>query len=111
MAFYDDTPSGVSIHLIDKGIDTGPILYQKIIKFEKEKNTFTNTYQKLISEIENLFIENINAILNKKYIPMHQKGVGSYHNSIDLPKNFRSWDSNISDELIYLKESRDSSKK
>ena len=30
-SFYEDTPSGVSIHLIDNGIDTGPILYQKLI--------------------------------------------------------------------------------
>ena len=28
-SFYDDTPSGVSIYLIDEGIDTGPILFQK----------------------------------------------------------------------------------
>ena len=26
---FDDTPSGVTIHLIDEGIDTGPYLFQK----------------------------------------------------------------------------------
>ena len=35
-SFYDNTPSGVSIHLIDKGIDTGPILFQKKISFGLE---------------------------------------------------------------------------
>ena len=32
-SFFDNTPSGVTIHLIDEGIDTGPIIYQKIVKF------------------------------------------------------------------------------
>ena len=105
-AFYDNTPSGVSIHLIDEGIDTGPILYQKIIKFDKEQNTFISTHKKLILEIEKLFIENLNEILNKQYIPKHQKGIGTYHKTQDLPKNFRGWDYIIHDELKYLYESK-----
>ena len=28
-AFFENTPSGVTIHLVDEGIDTGPILFQK----------------------------------------------------------------------------------
>ena len=28
-SFFDDTEKGVSIHLVDGGIDTGPILFQK----------------------------------------------------------------------------------
>ena len=30
-SFYDNTPSGVTIHLINEGIDSGPILFQKKI--------------------------------------------------------------------------------
>ena len=34
---FDDTPSGVTIHLIDKGIDTGKYLYQKKVFFNIKK--------------------------------------------------------------------------
>ena len=61
-SFIENTPSGVSIHKIDKGIDTGDIINQKLIDFDilknKKKLTFSYTYKKLINELENLFIEN-----------------------------------------------------
>ena len=60
-SFIENTPSGVSIHKIDKGIDTGDIINQKLIDFDilknKKKLTFSYTYKKLINELENLFIE------------------------------------------------------
>ncbi len=39
-SFYDDTPKGVTIHLIDEGIDTGAIIYQKEITFDRNEKTF-----------------------------------------------------------------------
>ena len=66
-SFYDGTQSGVSIHLIDEGMDTGPILFQKKTQFEDEK-TFIETYDRLFNEIENLFIENIDLIIS---VPRH----------------------------------------
>ena len=32
-SFVENSPKGVTIHEIDKGIDTGPIIYQKKISF------------------------------------------------------------------------------
>lgn len=58
-SFYDETPSRVSIHLIDTGIDTGPILFQKYVDFNQDEKAFSQTYKKLVIEIEKLFIENI----------------------------------------------------
>ncbi len=101
-SFYENTPSGVTIHLVDEGIDTGPILFQKEIKFNKKKETFSDTYRKLILEVENLFIENINSIINKDFVPIPQKGKGTYHELSDLPSQFRGWDSNISNEIEFL---------
>ena len=46
-AFFDNTPSGVTIHQIDEGIDTGPILYQKYVFFNKGEKTFKQTYERL----------------------------------------------------------------
>ena len=63
-SFYDCTPSGVTIHLIDEGVDTGAIIYQKYVNFNKEENTYSKTYKRLISEIENLFRNNLNQIIS-----------------------------------------------
>ena len=41
-AFYDNTPTGVTIHLIDGGVDTGPIVKQRFVNFEKEDDTFVS---------------------------------------------------------------------
>ena len=101
-SFYDGTQSGVSIHLIDEGIDTGPILFQKKIQFEDEK-TFIETYDQLFDEIENLFIENIDLIVSKKWTAMKQVGNGTFHSVKDLPNEFNGWQSSIADEIKRLK--------
>ena len=101
-SFYDGTQSGVSIHLIDEGIDTGPILFQKKIQFEDEK-TFIETYDRLFDEIENLFIENIDLIVSKKWTAMKQVGKGTFHSDKDLPNEFNGWQSSIADEIKRLK--------
>ena len=41
-SFYDNTPSGVTIHLIDNGIDTGPIVRQKYVNFKESDDTFVS---------------------------------------------------------------------
>lgn len=101
-SFFDKTQSGVSIHLIDEGIDTGPILFQKKVEFLHEK-TFIETYRRLHYEIENLFIDHIDSIISKKWIEKKQSGIGTFHFARDLPKNFSGWNSNIVDEIIRLK--------
>ena len=98
-SFAENTPSGVTIHKIEESIDSGNIIYQKLIDFElfknKKKLTFSNTYNTLISEIENMFISNIQNILNYDYEEYEQVGDGSSHNSRDLPSILKSWDQNI----------------
>lgn len=83
-SFKDNTPKGVTIHLIDKGIDTGDILLQKEIKFNKNEDTLSLTYNKLIEEIQNLFIDNCDLLLNGKISPIPQNGKGSFHYQKDL---------------------------
>jgi len=101
-AFYDSTPSGVSIHLIDEGVDTGPIIYQKYVNFSREENTFSKTYKRLIIEIEELFKVNIENIVTKNFIAIPQRRKGSYHRIADLPKEFSGWDANIQAEINRL---------
>lgn len=101
-SFYDATPSGVSIHLIDENIDTGPILYQKYVNFSAEEITFSQTYNRLIQEMEQLFKENIENIVAKKFIAIPQRRKGSYHSASDLPEEFSNWNANIQTEVMRL---------
>ena len=87
-SFVENSPKGVTIHEIDKGIDTGPIIYQKKISFkinQKKNNNFFKTNQILFFEIQKLFFNKINQILNKNYIAKKQKTVGTFHYRNDLP--------------------------
>jgi methionyl-tRNA formyltransferase len=101
-SFFDCTPSGVSIHLVDEGIDTGPILYQRYVNFNKHQVTFSQTYKQLIIEVESLFKENLAEIISGRYRPVPQRRPGSYHRIADLPAEFAGWDCNIHDEVRRL---------
>tara|TARA_Y100001968_G_scaffold164518_1_gene150579 strand:- start:769 stop:1353 length:585 start_codon:yes stop_codon:yes gene_type:complete len=105
-SFYDETPCGITIHLIDEGIDTGPILYQELIDINAEKITFKQAYEKLLSKIENLFLLHIDELVSFSYTLKAQKDKGSYHKSTDLPQEFQGWNTNISEEIKRLKNIR-----
>tara|TARA_Y100000590_G_scaffold420454_1_gene523165 strand:- start:979 stop:1563 length:585 start_codon:yes stop_codon:yes gene_type:complete len=96
-SFVENSIKGVTIHEIDKGVDTGPIIYQKKIAFninKKKNDNFFKTNQILLQEIQKLFFKKINQILNKKYIKKKQKKKGTFHYRNDLPifmkNNWRS---------------------
>ena len=62
-SFVDNSPKGVTIHEIDEGLDTGPIIHQKKLSFnikKKESDTFFKTYKILNNEIQKLFFKKIN---------------------------------------------------
>jgi methionyl-tRNA formyltransferase len=101
-SFYDETPSGVSIHRIDAGIDTGPTLFQKKLHFNKKKYTFSDSYKILRIEIENLFKLNFEKILSGNYSLKYQKESGTFHKKSDLPCEFRGWNENIYEEIDRL---------
>tara|TARA_B100001248_G_C27286806_1_gene410484 strand:+ start:64 stop:633 length:570 start_codon:yes stop_codon:yes gene_type:complete len=97
-SFVDKTPSGVTIHEIDEGIDTGKIIYQKKIYFNYKKNkslTFRSTYMVLFNEIEKLFIKKFKNLISMNYKKKPQKKGGTFHRKNELPKNFRNWDVSI----------------
>lgn len=66
-SFIENTSKGVTIHQIDEGLDTGPILAQKELFFDESKETFASSYEKLILEIQMLFKENWSSISDKNY--------------------------------------------
>jgi methionyl-tRNA formyltransferase len=98
-SFIENTPAGVSIHKIDKGIDTGNIIFRKKIYFNTSLNkfsTFKKTYNFLFIEAEKLFKKNFNKIYNKKYNKILINHKGTFHYKKDLPKWVKNWNMNIS---------------
>jgi len=107
-SFIENTPSGVSIHKIDEGIDTGSIIFKKKINFNiklDKFSTFKKTYNHLFLEAEQLFKKNFNKIYNKKYKKkINNNNKGTYHCKKDLPKWMKNWNMNISlVKKIYLR--------
>ncbi len=83
-SFMDDTPKGVTIHLMDKGLDTGDILCQKEVKFDESEETFTSSYEKLMQEVKDLFKENWEDIREGRITPVKQSGIGTYNKMREL---------------------------
>jgi methionyl-tRNA formyltransferase len=79
-SILEETTTGVTIHYIDKGIDTGDILLQKEVLFN-ENDTLKTSYNKLKFAIEILFIQNWQKIKHNNIEPKKQIGEGTYHKS------------------------------
>lgn len=83
-SFIENTRKGVTIHLMDEGLDTGDILCQKELFFDETKETFASTYDTLIAEIKALFKENWQAIKAGRITPVKQEGAGAVHKMKEL---------------------------
>ena len=97
-SFIENTPAGVSIHKIDKGIDSGNVILRKKIYFNISLNkfsTFKKTYNFLFLEAEKFFKKNFNKIYNKKYKKILSNHKGTFHYKKDLPKWVKNWDINM----------------
>lgn len=85
-SFLENTPNGVTIHLIDKDVDTGNILLQKRFELNERVETLESSYKKLHDEIQKLFIVNWTRIKNFQISPSPQPGQGSCHYKKDSVK-------------------------
>ena len=99
-SILEDTPKGVTIHIMDERIDAGDILCQEEIFFEGD-DTFRTSYEKLERAIEKIFIGGWPRIKNDELRSIGQSGRGSYHKSIDKEKYnhllLNGWDTKISE--------------
>ena len=94
-SFVNNTPKGVTIHEVDKGIDSGKIIYRKKLNLRVTKlSTFKSTYKILIKAIEGLFKKNYKAIINKKYRPKKQLMLTKLNLKRDL-KKIPNWNQTI----------------
>ena len=103
-SFVEDTPKGVTIHQLEKGLDTGAIYAQKEIVFDENKETFVSSYNTLIEAMEELFKENWDKIKTGNILPILQQGEGSYHTSVDLKAYREKCDFCWTDKIAEYKE-------
>lgn len=100
-SFWDNTPKGVTIHLVDKGLDTGDILCQRELVFDEEQETFASTYDKLLEAIKELFQANWDKIKTGELVPYRQTGAGTCHRKREieaiLEKHPFTWEDKIAD--------------
>jgi len=88
-SFVENTPKGVTIHEIEQGLDTGPIICQKKIFFDydkKKNDNFFKTNNILLFEIQKLFLNKINQILKQTYVAKKQKKKKKIKNKKKLKK-------------------------
>lgn len=90
---YENNETGITIHEIDQGIDTGKIIYRKKIKIN-DALTLKESHTLLLNEIEILFKDNIVEIEEGSYKTTSSKLKGTFHRKKDLP-NWVSWDLTI----------------
>ena len=102
-SFIDHTPKGITIHKIDKGLDTGNIIFQKEIFFDEREETFKSSYDKLHLEMIELFKEKWNKIKQHDYVLKVQSGKGTYHNQKQFNNFIKErpvdWNMNITEYI------------
>ncbi|MBN2839421.1 MAG: formyl transferase [Coriobacteriia bacterium] len=81
-SYLEDTPKGVTIHVLDEGLDTGPIIAQREVA-EEPDDTLRTSYGRLTREILALFAEVWPLMRAEAIEPVAQVGGGTTHQSAD----------------------------
>jgi methionyl-tRNA formyltransferase len=80
----EDTPFGVTLHFVDKGIDSGDIVFQSVIPKTWE-DTGESLYYKAQQELVRLFIRCYPTIMSGNIVRTPQDlTIGSYHSSDEI---------------------------
>ena len=87
--------TGITIHLMDEGIDTGDILFQKTVDIDYNDTGF-DLYTKIMNAGVELFIENFEQLIENNYNKTKQSGLGSYYGKLDS-KHYIDWQSKCED--------------
>ncbi len=85
-SYLDGTPQGVTIHEIDEGIDTGPILVQQSVTIDESKETLASSYGLLHEAIQALFIAHWGDLRAGRMRGQAQSAPGTFHVSYDFAR-------------------------
>lgn len=94
-SIIEDSLKGVTIHRIDKGIDTGDILFQRKVDFNDD-TTLKGSYNILHKEIQQMFKDTWEKVKEGKVFSLKQsKNTGSFHLKKELAEMKKTLDWNI----------------
>lgn len=82
-SFKENTKKGITIHLMREKIDKGPILFQKRLFFNKNKETLKTSYSGLNNELEKLLIKKYEKLLKKDF-KIKNFSNGTFHKKKDF---------------------------
>ena len=80
----DGAPAGVTLHLMEPGVDTGPILAQRKVDLTPDM-TAKDLYEKMEQAMLNLFFDTLPKFLEGKIqSQLQSEGLGTFHLASDL---------------------------
>lgn len=103
-ALWEGEPAGATLHEIDPGVDTGPLVAQKRVEYD-ESDTGASLHRKVREAEESLFRDYWPRIAGGEEIPtVRQQGEGSYHSKAQFfaRKRPADWRSMRSEDLMRL---------
>lgn len=100
-SWFDGTPKGISIHIIDGTLDGGPIIMQMDVSKWKQRETLRSSYDFLQECAEKLFGFEWERFRKRAWFYLDSVGVGSYHKSVDKDPWMKmlplGWDTPVED--------------
>ncbi len=83
-SWREDTPKGVTIHQVDKGLDTGPVLVASEHSLYGSNHTLASSHKALSATVEGLFATHWAGIRDGEIGPREQGPGGGNHKRIDI---------------------------
>ena len=83
-SWREDTPKGVTIHQVDKGLDTGPVLVASEHSLYGPNHTLASSHKALSATVEGLFATHWAGIRDGEIGPREQGPGGGNHKRIDI---------------------------
>ena len=85
-SYLEGTPPGVTIHQIDEGIDTGPVLLQQPVAIDETRETLGSSYVRLHQAIQALFVAHWPDLRAGRLVAQPQQAQGTFHRADDFAK-------------------------
>jgi len=85
-ALYQNKPDkvGVTVHFIDEGVDTGPIIFQERVPFDYFKDTLGTLYYKCHKEGAKLLVKAVKGIEKGNVVIMKNRNRGHFYTQFGL---------------------------
>ena|SRR3990167_2630960 len=93
-SWIDGTPKGVTIHYMDEGFDTGPVLARQEVLMVPE-DTLATSYRRLQDELTRLFVLWWPEIREGAVCALPQESGGSVHFRRDRPSLPQGWNTPV----------------